>query len=146
MSSASLLGSSLPPLLPPYSLQGLKSPATPATTLQYGGIKGEPHSPGAAGGGVAEIGHLPHAHSGVHHASSSVLNASSRVGGVSASSTTQLPTTSAVVSSAPHYTSSNMVLPHIVTPSSLGVAYHGHSPPLTPSSQPPLDHLAWKTK
>ncbi|XP_071552797.1 uncharacterized protein [Panulirus ornatus] len=146
VSSASLLGSSLPPLLPPYSLQGLKSPATPATTLQYGGIKGEPHSPGAAGGGVAEVGHLPHAHSGVHHASSSVLNASSRVGGVSASSTTQLPTTSAVVSSAPHYTSSNMVLPHIVTPSSLGVAYHGHSPPLTPSSQPPLDHLAWKTK
>nr|XP_045612122.1 box A-binding factor-like isoform X2 [Procambarus clarkii] len=54
----------LPPMLPSYALQGLKS--TAATTLQYC-VKDEPSSPGA-GGSLGDLASLPHAHSNTQHA------------------------------------------------------------------------------
>ncbi|XP_042203745.1 erythroid transcription factor-like isoform X5 [Homarus americanus] len=67
VSSASLLGSSLPPLLTPYSLQSLKANQAVATsTLQYG-VKDEPSSPGGGSSSLGELTSLPHAHSGSQH-------------------------------------------------------------------------------
>lgn len=156
MSSAALLGASLPSLLPSYShLPSMKSsPSTTsaAASLPYG-IKDEPASPGAAASLAEQLPTLTQTHA-AHHAaaaSSSASRGATLQATVPASvAAVHLPaaTTASLASatglpSASHYASPGAMLPHIVTSASL----QGHASPLpTVTQQHALDHLSWKTK
>ncbi|XP_069959243.1 uncharacterized protein [Cherax quadricarinatus] len=220
VSSASILGSYLPPILPPYAIHGLKSSpsASSTATLQYG-VKDEPSSPGT-GGTLGDLASLPHAHSNAHlahsgsqhthsgsqdthtdsqhihsvsqhahsgsqhihsvsqhaHSGSQHIHSTSQhtlsgsqtsssgmslsrgsLATLAAASPTHLQAATSSSSSvashmssstsiSPQYTSTSMMLPHIVTSANLGASLQGHSPPLTPIHQHSLEHLSWKLK
>lgn len=152
-SSASLLGATIPSLLPTYSLPNMKtSPSSVATagSLSYG-VKDEPSSPGASGG-LAELPSLAQTHPAAHHApvASTAATRGSTMQGASVAAAGQLPisaSSTSGLSSASHYVSPGVVLPHIVSSGSLGAGLQGHSSPLSPHThQHPLDHLHWKAK
>lgn len=147
-SSASLLSASIPSLLPTYSLPSMKSSSSSASTaasLSYG-VKDEPSSP-VASSGLAELPTLTPTHPAAHHAAGASSTAS-RVAAMHGASVAsgQLPisaSSTSGLSSASHYASPGVVLPHIVASGGL----QGHSSPLSPTThQHPLDHLHWKAK
>ncbi|XP_050686376.1 uncharacterized protein LOC126980482 isoform X2 [Eriocheir sinensis] len=155
VSSAALLGASLPSLLPSYShLSSMKSPpsSTAAASLPYA-IKDEPASPGAAAS-LAELPTLAQTHA-AHHAAAAASTAS-RGAALQASTAASMAaaplpaaTTAASLASAAglpsasHYASPGIMLPHIVTSASL----QGHASPLPAvTQQHALDHLSWKAK
>lgn len=155
VSSAALLGASLPSLLPSYShLSSMKSPpsSTAAASLPYA-IKDEPASPGAAAS-LAELPTLAQTHA-AHHAAAAASTASRgaalQASAAASMAAAPLPAATTAASlasaaglpSASHYASPGIMLPHIVTSASL----QGHASPLpTVTQQHALDHLSWKAK
>lgn len=155
VSSAALLGASLPSLLPSYShLSSMKSPpsSTAAASLPYA-IKDEPASPGAAAS-LAELPTLAQTHA-AHHAAAAASTASRgaalQASAAASMAAAPLPAATTAASlasaaglpSASHYASPGIMLPHIVTSASL----QGHASPLPAvTQQHALDHLSWKAK